>query len=81
MASMAPHWLDPVIEAAIKNGYDEHAIAGAIAHSQRFMKAVRDGIAAAKQGDANKKANPKAIGDDAAQSIRAAVVNAVTADA
>jgi hypothetical protein len=76
---LSPQWLDGVIEAAIKNGYDANAIAGAIAHSPRFLKAIQEGIEGAKAEDAAKAANPKIMGASSAQKIRTAIQHAVAA--
>lgn len=43
VGALPPHWLDSVIEKAIKSG-DANTIARAIAGSTRFMAAIRLGL-------------------------------------
>jgi hypothetical protein len=76
---MRPQWLDGVIEAAIKNGYDGNAIAGAIAHSPRFMSAIQAGIESAKAEQQAKEKDPALIGATPAQLIRAAIQREIAA--
>lgn len=43
VGALPPHWLDSVIERAIRSG-DASTIARAIANSTKFMAAVRRGL-------------------------------------
>jgi hypothetical protein len=47
--ALAPHWLDPVIEGALKRG-DPDVIARAIASSKQFTDAIRRGLAKKREG-------------------------------
>ena len=67
---MAPHWLDEVIERAMKSGKPED-VARAIATSDKMMAAIKHGMA--------HKPKPGTIGPTPAQAIRSEVVEAVTA--
>lgn len=68
--ALAPHWLDSVIEGVIRENNPD-AVARAIAHSDRFLGAIRDGIERARN------APPGMMGPTHAQYIRQAVQEAV----
>jgi hypothetical protein len=65
-----PHWLDEVIEARWRE-HDPHAIASAIAHDEKLISAIRQGLKDARHLP---EVQP---GLNHAQCIRAAVLKAM----
>lgn len=59
--ALPPHWLDDVIESALDTG-DAEQIAAAIAHSEKFLDAIRVGL--------QKKPTPGVMAPTYAQNIR-----------
>jgi hypothetical protein len=72
MQALPPQWLDAVIDSVILKN-DANAIARAVAHSDRFMAAIQQGIQNAKS------APPGMPGPTHAQFIREAIQEAVAA--
>jgi hypothetical protein len=73
---MPPHWLDDVIADAIQESkpeeIDVQAVAAAIAGSNKFLAAIKDGVSRINT-------EPGIVGPTPAQSIRSALIEAVSA--